>query len=152
MSTPKVYLVQLLNTGVGPIFGPIMGALLRPSSNKRIKCYQYTIIFKSIIRTGASVLTITGRYLGNGAKHLWRHLCHCSTALKAISSGRHDHCILWTTKRYCISEQRWLLSSLLTTSSQRLSLSIKSLVASTHCSVHYLLMSVGLITAIGLSE
>lgn len=33
MSTPKVYLVQLLNiAGVGPIFGPIMGALYGPAA------------------------------------------------------------------------------------------------------------------------
>lgn len=33
MSTKKVYLVQLLNiAGVGPIFGPIMGALYGPAA------------------------------------------------------------------------------------------------------------------------
>ena len=33
MSTKRVYLVQLLNiAGVGPIFGPIMGALYGPAA------------------------------------------------------------------------------------------------------------------------
>ncbi len=36
MSTFKVYLVQLLNiAGLGPIFGPILGALYGPASRAR---------------------------------------------------------------------------------------------------------------------
>ncbi|EGU43548.1 putative carbon starvation protein A [Vibrio ichthyoenteri ATCC 700023] len=78
MSTPKVYLVQLLNiAGVGPIFGPIMGALYGPAAMLWIvigcifagAVHDYFSGMLSIRNDGASVPTITGRYLGNGAKH-----------------------------------------------------------------------------------
>lgn len=78
MSTPKVYLVQLLNiAGVGPIFGPIMGALYGPAAMLWIvlgcifagAVHDYFSGMLSIRNGGASVPTITGRYLGNGAKH-----------------------------------------------------------------------------------
>lgn len=78
MSTPKVYLVQLLNiAGVGPIFGPIMGALYGPAAMLWIvvgcifagATHDYFSGMLSIRNGGASVPTITGRYLGNGAKH-----------------------------------------------------------------------------------
>ncbi len=78
MSTPKVYLVQLLNiAGVGPIFGPIMGALYGPAAMLWIvvgcifagAVHDYFSGMLSIRNGGASVPAITGRYLGNGAKH-----------------------------------------------------------------------------------
>ncbi len=78
MSTPKVYLVQLLNiAGVGPIFGPIMGALYGPAAMLWIvigcvfagAVHDYFSGMLSIRNGGASVPTMTGRYLGNGAKH-----------------------------------------------------------------------------------
>ncbi len=78
MSTPKVYLIQLLNiAGVGPIFGPIMGALYGPAAMLWIVLgcifaggvHDYFSGMLSIRNKGASVPTITGRYLGNGAKH-----------------------------------------------------------------------------------
>ncbi|OCH15666.1 MULTISPECIES: carbon starvation protein A [unclassified Aliivibrio] len=78
MSTPRVYLVQLLNiAGVGPIFGPIMGALYGPAAMLWIvlgcifagAVHDYFSGMLSIRNGGASVPTITGKYLGNGAKH-----------------------------------------------------------------------------------
>ncbi len=78
MSTRKVYLVQLLNiAGVGPIFGPIMGALYGPAAMLWIvlgcvfagAVHDYFSGMLSVRNGGASVPAITGRYLGNGAKH-----------------------------------------------------------------------------------
>ncbi len=78
MSTPKVYLVQLLNiAGVGPIFGPIMGALYGPAAMLWIvigcifagATHDYFSGMLSIRNGGASVPALSGRYLGNGAKH-----------------------------------------------------------------------------------
>jgi carbon starvation protein CstA len=78
MSKSKVYLVQLLNiAGVGPIFGPIMGALYGPAAMLWIvlgcifagAVHDYFSGMLSIRNGGASVPTITGKYLGNGAKH-----------------------------------------------------------------------------------
>ncbi|WP_375751228.1 carbon starvation protein A [Vibrio sp. HN007] len=78
MSTPRVYLVQLLNiAGVGPIFGPIMGALYGPAALLWIvigcifagAVHDYFSGMLSVRNNGASIPSITGRYLGNGAKH-----------------------------------------------------------------------------------
>lgn len=78
MSNKKVYLVQLLNiAGVGPIFGPIMGALYGPAAMLWIvlgcvfagAVHDYFSGMLSIRNNGASVPSITGRYLGTGAKH-----------------------------------------------------------------------------------
>ncbi|MCE0493229.1 carbon starvation CstA family protein [Vibrio salinus] len=78
MSTKKVYLVQLLNiAGVGPIFGPIMGALYGPAAMLWIvvgcifagATHDYFSGMLSVRNGGASVPSITGKYLGNGAKH-----------------------------------------------------------------------------------
>ncbi|MCD9527144.1 carbon starvation CstA family protein [Photobacterium carnosum] len=78
MSNNKVYLVQLLNiAGVGPIFGPIMGALYGPAAMLWIvlgcifagAVHDYFSGMLSVRNGGASVPTLTGRYLGNGAKH-----------------------------------------------------------------------------------
>lgn len=78
ISTPKVYLVQLLNiAGVGPIFGPIMGALYGPAALLWIvvgcifagAVHDYFSGMLSVRNGGASVPNISGKYLGNGAKH-----------------------------------------------------------------------------------
>ena len=78
MSKKKIYLVQLLNiAGVGPIFGPIMGALYGPAAMLWIvlgcifagAVHDYFSGMLSIRNGGASVPSITGRYLGKGAKH-----------------------------------------------------------------------------------
>lgn len=78
MSKSKVYLVQLLNiAGVGPIFGPIMGALYGPAAMLWIvlgcifagAVHDYFSGMLSIRNGGASVPNITGKYLGKGAKH-----------------------------------------------------------------------------------
>ena len=78
MSKSKVYLVQLLNiAGVGPIFGPIMGALYGPAAMLWIvigcifagAVHDYFSGMLSVRNGGASVPAITGKYLGNGAKH-----------------------------------------------------------------------------------
>lgn len=78
MSNKKIYLVQLLNiAGVGPIFGPIMGALYGPAAMLWIvlgcifagAVHDYFSGMLSIRNGGASVPSITGRYLGKGAKH-----------------------------------------------------------------------------------
>ncbi|MGO3345863.1 MAG: carbon starvation CstA family protein [Marinomonas sp.] len=78
MSNKKIYLVQLLNiAGVGPIFGPIMGALYGPAAMLWIVLgcifaggvHDYFSGMLSIRNGGASVPTISGRYLGKNAKH-----------------------------------------------------------------------------------
>ncbi|WP_298439831.1 carbon starvation protein A [uncultured Ferrimonas sp.] len=78
MSKKKVYLVQLLNiAGVGPIFGPIMGALYGPAAMLWIvfgcifagAVHDYFSGMLSVRNGGASVPTIVGRYLGAPAKH-----------------------------------------------------------------------------------
>jgi carbon starvation protein CstA len=78
MSKSKVYLVQLLNiAGVGPIFGPIMGALYGPAAMLWIvigcifggAVHDYFSGMLSVRNGGASVPSMTGKYLGKGAKH-----------------------------------------------------------------------------------
>lgn len=78
MPKSKVYLVQLLNiAGVGPIFGPIMGALYGPAAMLWIvigcifagAVHDYFSGMLSVRNGGASVPAITGKYLGNNAKH-----------------------------------------------------------------------------------
>ncbi|WP_028116703.1 carbon starvation protein A [Ferrimonas senticii] len=78
MSKGRVYLVQLLNiAGVGPIFGPIMGALYGPAAMIWIvvgcifagAVHDYFSGMLSVRNGGASVPTIVGRYLGEPAKH-----------------------------------------------------------------------------------
>ncbi|MBD1575362.1 carbon starvation protein A [Vibrio sp. S11_S32] len=78
MSNKKVYLVQLLNiAGVGPIFGPIMGALYGPAAMLWIvlgcifagAVHDYFSGMLSVRNGGASVPSLTGRYLGKNAKH-----------------------------------------------------------------------------------
>jgi carbon starvation protein CstA len=78
MSKPRVYLVQLLNiAGVGPIFGPIMGALYGPAAMLWIvigcifagAVHDYFSGMLSVRNGGASVPTLAGKYLGPSAKH-----------------------------------------------------------------------------------
>ncbi|GAA5317285.1 MAG: carbon starvation protein A [Candidatus Pelagadaptatus aseana] len=78
MSTPKVYLIQLLNiAGVGPIFGPILGAMYGPAAMVWIvigcifagAVHDYFSGMLSVRNGGASVPNLVGRYLGNNAKH-----------------------------------------------------------------------------------
>ncbi|WP_421229247.1 carbon starvation protein A [Aeromonas jandaei] len=78
MSDKKVYLVQLLNiAGVGPIFGPILGALYGPVAMLWIvfgcifagAVHDYFSGMLSVRARGASVPTVVGEHLGNAAKH-----------------------------------------------------------------------------------
>ena len=77
----KVVLVQLLNiAGVGPIFGPILGALYGPAALIWIVIgcifaggvHDYFSGMLSIRHDGASVPEIVGDSLGNGMKQLMR--------------------------------------------------------------------------------
>ncbi|PKQ80540.1 carbon starvation protein A [Aeromonas sobria] len=78
MSDKKVYLVQLLNiAGVGPIFGPILGALYGPVAMLWIvfgcifagAVHDYFSGMLSVRANGASVPTVVGEHLGTVAKH-----------------------------------------------------------------------------------
>ncbi|HGY0986057.1 TPA: carbon starvation protein A [Aeromonas salmonicida subsp. salmonicida] len=78
MSDKKVYLVQLLNiAGVGPIFGPILGALYGPGAMLWIvfgcifagAVHDYFSGMLSVRAKGASVPTVVGEHLGTVAKH-----------------------------------------------------------------------------------
>ncbi|HEH9419491.1 TPA: carbon starvation protein A [Aeromonas sobria] len=78
MSDKKVYLVQLLNiAGVGPIFGPILGALYGPVAMLWIvfgcifagAVHDYFSGMLSVRANGASVPTVVGEHLGKVAKH-----------------------------------------------------------------------------------
>lgn len=73
MSTPKVFLVQLLNiAGLGPIFGPILGALWGPSALLWIvfgsilggAVHDYFSGMLSVRYGGESVPSVVGRELG----------------------------------------------------------------------------------------
>ncbi|EPR41733.1 carbon starvation protein CstA [Desulfovibrio sp. X2] len=81
MSTSKVYLVQLLNiAGLGPIFGPILGALYGPSALIWIvlgsifagAVHDYFSGMLSVRYGGASVPDVVGQNLGNGFKQFMR--------------------------------------------------------------------------------
>ncbi|WP_445495857.1 carbon starvation CstA family protein [Photorhabdus sp. SF281] len=78
MSTPKVWLIQLLNiAGVGPIFGPILGALYGPLAMLWIvfgcifagAVHDYFSGMLSVRAQGASVPVIVGNELGKAMKH-----------------------------------------------------------------------------------
>ncbi len=78
MSKGKVYLIQLLNiAGVGPIFGPILGALYGPAAMLWIvfgcifagAVHDYFSGMLSVRNGGQSVPNLAGKYLGKGAKH-----------------------------------------------------------------------------------
>lgn len=78
MSNKKVYLIQLLNiAGLGPIFGPILGALYGPVAMLWIvigciiagAVHDYFSGMLSVRANGASVPTVVGNQLGSIAKH-----------------------------------------------------------------------------------
>ena len=78
MSKGKVYLIQLLNiAGVGPIFGPILGALYGPAAMLWIvlgcifagAVHDYFSGMLSVRNGGQSVPNLAGKYLGRGAKN-----------------------------------------------------------------------------------
>ncbi|BDM63916.1 carbon starvation protein A [Shewanella sp. NFH-SH190041] len=78
MSKGRVYLIQLLNiAGVGPIFGPILGALYGPAAMLWIvigcifagAVHDYFSGMLSVRNGGQSIPNLTGKYLGQGAKH-----------------------------------------------------------------------------------
>lgn len=73
MSTPKVYLIQLLNiAGLGPIFGPILGALYGPTALLWIvfgcifagAVHDYFAGMLSVRDNGESIPNVVGRELG----------------------------------------------------------------------------------------
>lgn len=77
----KVWLVQLLNiAGVGPVFGPILGALYGPSALLWIvigtifagAVHDYMSGMLSVRYNGANVPAIVGYNLGNAAKQIMR--------------------------------------------------------------------------------
>ena len=78
LSDKKIYLIQLLNiAGLGPIFGPILGALYGPVAMLWIvfgcifagAVHDYFSGMLSVRSGGASVPTVVGNHLGNIAKH-----------------------------------------------------------------------------------
>ena len=78
MSKGKVYLIQLLNiAGVGPIFGPILGALYGPAAMIWIvfgcifagAVHDYFSGMLSVRNNGQSVPNLAGHYLGKYAKY-----------------------------------------------------------------------------------
>lgn len=81
MSPAKIWLVQLLNiAGVGPVFGPILGALYGPSALLWIvigtifagAVHDYMSGMLSVRYGGANVPEVVGHTLGNAAKQFMR--------------------------------------------------------------------------------
>ena len=79
MSRARVFLVQLLNiAGIGPVFGPIMGALYGPAAMLWILVgcifaggvHDYFSGMLSVRHKGRSVPALAGLYLGPWARHL----------------------------------------------------------------------------------
>lgn len=79
MSTWRVYLVQLLNiAGLGPVFGPILGALWGPQVFLWVvlgcifggAVHDFVVGTMSIRNDGAGLPDLIGRYLGTAARHL----------------------------------------------------------------------------------
>ncbi len=77
MSNPKVWLVQLLNiAGLGPVFGPILGALYGPVALLWIvfgcifagAVHDYFSGMLSVRANGASVPDVVGNHLGGALK------------------------------------------------------------------------------------
>lgn len=78
MNTMKVYLIQFLNiAGLGPIFGPIMGALYGPAAFLWIiigsifagGVHDYMSGMMSVRTGGKSIAEITGDYLGESSRY-----------------------------------------------------------------------------------
>jgi carbon starvation protein CstA len=81
MSPRKLFLVQLLNiAGLGPIFGPILGALYGPSALLWIvigsifggAVHDYFSGMLSVRNNGKSIPDVVGQELGNGFKQFMR--------------------------------------------------------------------------------
>ena len=79
MPTWRVYLIQLLNiAGLGPVFGPIMGALWGPQVFLWVvfgailggAVHDFLSGVMSIRNNGAGLPDLIGHYLGNGARHV----------------------------------------------------------------------------------
>ena len=78
MESKKIYLIQLLNiAGLGPIFGPILGALYGPAALVWVvigcifagAVHDYFSGMLSIRNNGASIPEVVGSNLGSFAKH-----------------------------------------------------------------------------------
>ncbi|MBE0497117.1 MAG: carbon starvation protein A [Campylobacterales bacterium] len=78
MSTSRVYLIQFLNiAGLGPIFGPILGALYGPVAFVWIVLgaifaggvHDYMAGMMSVRNKGKSLPELTGAYLGNTSRY-----------------------------------------------------------------------------------
>ncbi len=78
ISKRKAYLIQLLNiAGVGPIFGPILGALYGPAAMLWIvlgcifagAVHDYFSGMLSVRNQGQSIPNLAGKYLGKPAQH-----------------------------------------------------------------------------------
>ena len=78
MSTKKVYLIQFLNiAGLGPIYGPILGALYGPVAFVWIVLgsifaggvHDYMAGMMSVRNKGKSLPELTGTYLGEGSRY-----------------------------------------------------------------------------------
>ncbi|OQY21683.1 MAG: carbon starvation protein A [Desulfobacteraceae bacterium 4572_35.2] len=81
ISPRKIFLIQLLNiAGLGPIFGPILGALYGPSALVWIvigcifggAVHDYFSGMLSIRNNGKSIPDVVGQELGNGFKQFMR--------------------------------------------------------------------------------
>ncbi len=79
MPTWRVYLIQLLNiAGLGPVFGPIMGALWGPQVFLWVvfgavlggAIHDFLSGVMSIRNNGAGLPDLIGHYLGSGARHV----------------------------------------------------------------------------------
>ena len=79
MPTWRVYLIQLLNiAGLGPVFGPIMGALWGPQVFLWVVfgailgggIHDFLSGVMSIRNNGAGLPDLIGHYLGSGARHI----------------------------------------------------------------------------------
>jgi len=82
MSTPKVFLIQILNiAGLGPIFGPILGALYGPTALIWIvigsifagAVHDYFAGMLSLRSNGESVPNVVGHELGIGFKQFMNY-------------------------------------------------------------------------------
>ncbi len=82
MSTPKVFLIQILNiAGLGPIFGPILGALYGPTALLWIvfgcifagAVHDYFAGMLSVRANGESVPNVVGHHLGGFFKQFMNY-------------------------------------------------------------------------------
>ncbi|MEF2074571.1 carbon starvation CstA family protein [Consotaella aegiceratis] len=82
MSTPKLYLIQLLNiAGLGPIFGPILGALYGPSALVWIvvgcifggAVHDYFVGMMSLRSNGENIPNLVGHQMGGFAKQFMNY-------------------------------------------------------------------------------